>query len=307
MHTAPIYVACLACLAAGCRSGPLGTLPEPYRESPGWSLPEAASETFLGLETRENLSGSLEALAYEPGVQVTTVAAGSPAAEADVRRGDVVLALDGAEIDRPATLADYVARHAAGDQVMLRVRRGDTVFDVPTLLRASGSPTGPAPEELWLVDRLRSRAAWRTRVDGVELLHAATGTPFERAGVPVGSRVRSVAGEPVATARRLLSLLRAHDAGQRVEVEYVAPDGGTQRAKVRLFDVPRRITEAGLPILFHYEAELGSAEEQAQETRFVLLDLWLISLFRYERDGVERRWRFLRFFRFASGEGELAE
>ena len=35
------------------------------------------------------------------------------------------------------------------------------------------------------------------------------------------------------------------------------------------------------------------------------IDLYVISLFRYAREGGEKRWSFLRFFQFASGVGEL--
>ena len=43
------------------------------------------------------------------------------------------------------------------------------------------------------------------------------------------------------------------------------------------------------------------------ETRFVLLDLYVISLTRYRREGKEKRWSFVRFFAFSSGIGELTE
>ena len=51
---------------------------------------------------------------------------------------------------------------------------------------------------------------------------------------------------------------------------------------------------------------IDAAADRTREN-FVLLDLYLISLFRYEREGSEKNWRFLRFFQWSSGVGELDE
>ena len=62
----------------------------------------------------------------------------------------------------------------------------------------------------------------------------------------------------------------------------------------------RRTTRISIPILATYDA----APDRSREA-FVAIDLYFISLFRYTREGGEKRWSFLRFFQFASGVGEL--
>ena len=57
-----------------------------------------------------------------------------------------------------------------------------------------------------------------------------------------------------------------------------------------------------MPVLTTY-----NRKSDGSRTDFVFLDLYLISLFRYSRDGGERRWSLLRFFQFSSGVGELDE
>ena len=74
------------------------------------------------------------------------------------------------------------------------------------------------------------------------------------------------------------------------------------KSEVRLLSEGRRTTRFSVPILMTYDAPADGAT-----TNFVLLDLWLVSLLRYARDGGERRWRILRFFEWSSGVGELDE
>ena len=66
----------------------------------------------------------------------------------------------------------------------------------------------------------------------------------------------------------------------------------------------KRLVEEGVDVNAKttYDAT-ANRERQA----FVLIDLYVISLFRYRREGNERHWSFLRFFNFSSGVGELEE
>jgi len=57
-----------------------------------------------------------------------------------------------------------------------------------------------------------------------------------------------------------------------------------------------------VPILVGYEAAADGSE-----VSFELLDLWILSLFSYERDGAERRYSLLSLIRFSSGVGELTQ
>jgi hypothetical protein len=120
--------------------------------------------------------------------------------------------------------------------------------------------------------------------------------------VPVGSVVTAVDGEAVLSARALLRLLQTYDPGARVDVAFRDDAGEVRTARVTLQDQPRRLTGLSIPVLLGYHADA-----EGESTSFVLLDLWLVSLFRYEREGHEKRWRVLRFLRWSTGVGELAE
>jgi putative serine protease PepD len=64
------------------------------------------------------------------GATVGAVSAGSPAARAGLREGDVVTRIDGRRVGSPDALVAAVDAHAPGDEVTLGVRRDDGTRDV---------------------------------------------------------------------------------------------------------------------------------------------------------------------------------
>jgi serine protease Do len=64
-------------------------------------------------------------LKVKSGVLITEVVEGSPAEEAGLQEGDVVVAFNGKEVDSPDALQDLVADTAIGDQVKIKIVRGD--------------------------------------------------------------------------------------------------------------------------------------------------------------------------------------
>lgn len=63
------------------------------------------------------------ALGQDAGLMITSVQAGTPAAQAGLMMGDVLLALDGAALQRPRDLLARLDEQAVGRQVTLRVLR----------------------------------------------------------------------------------------------------------------------------------------------------------------------------------------
>lgn len=310
MHrTRSIYATGLALLAA-CTTAPVAPIPDPLPETLEWARPApAAAGAFLGLEVRENDSGSLEELRFDPGVRVVAVADGSPAKRAGFAVGDVLLAWGEVRVDDPATLDALLAEASAEEQHELEVQRGDSVFSVPVRLRPRGAPEEAGePRLLWRSDPARSRAGWLGGRGGVVLVTSDPDGPFPRAGVEVESVVLALDGEPVLSERGLIRALQRREPGERVEVLYRAPQAAEEpaaeprSATVRLFVPPRRITEATLPVLVGYRSSVDG-----DTASFYLIDLWFISLFRYRREGSERHYSILRFITFATGVGELEE
>lgn len=67
-------------------------------------------------------------LARSDGVMVAWVERGSPAAEAGLQQGDVILSVEGREIGSLAAFADALAAVAERPRFLLRVLRGDAVY-----------------------------------------------------------------------------------------------------------------------------------------------------------------------------------
>ncbi len=304
-HTLRFACAVLASSAAACLSVGHEPVPDPLPETgifeegrPGRDEPAA----WLGLRTRENLAGGLDALAFRPGLVVTDVVLASPAWSAGLRAGDLLLRWNATDTNDVVTLETLVAQAPPGETVALRVQRGDTVFAVRVEPVTAPATSERTAEALWLKDSARSRAAWSTSEGGVRLVSSVADGPFPKGGVAVGSVVSAIDGAPLVSARGLLRALAARAPGERVDVTFQSPDGKPGTARVTLHRPRRHVSELAVPILGRY-----AHDPTEDTTSFVLCDLWLISLLRYERDGEERRWRILRFLRFSTGLGELGE
>jgi S1-C subfamily serine protease len=77
---------------------------------------------FLGITTDQDRT--------QPGARVLDVVPKKAAAKAGIRKDDVIVAIDGREVDNAFTLRFEIGRRRAGDTVTLRVRRGETTREI---------------------------------------------------------------------------------------------------------------------------------------------------------------------------------
>ena len=301
LHGLKLIAAAFLGAMASCQSGTLITVPEPLAESLPWSALQQ-SGAFLGLQTRENDSGSLDDLFFSPGVRVVRVIENSPAEDAGFLPGDVLLKFDGEEVNDPGALEGMLATRNAEAVVDLTSRRGDSVYDVNVQLVTAGKRPLAEPEFLYRLDPARTGAGWATDVGGVRLVSAHETSPVLKAGVELGALITTLDGSPVHSDRELIRRLAVAAPGSKVVIEYVSPAGESRRTKLSLLDSQSYTAGFNIPILFYY-----SHDPNRSTTSFSFLDLWIISLFGYERDGLEQTWSFLRFFSFSRGLGELSD
>ena len=287
---------CVLAAGASCQYAPERTIPDPLPETLEWAIPQAGASAFLGVEVRENDSGSLESLSFDPGVRVHTVTERSPAAAAGIQIDDVLLDFNGTEVAVPEDLQALLEGFEAGAPATLRVQRGDTVFALEVALEAGASAPAPA-EELFVLDTARSLGAWGTS-EGAVLVSSNPKGPL--GSLPVGTRVVALDGEPIVSGRGLVRRLVAMEPGSRVSLTTEGDDGQSRSRTVTLLGEGRRVTRASIPILTTY-----TATADRSRTSFVLLDLYVISLVRYSREGGEKQIRVLRFFEWNTGVGEL--
>lgn len=75
------------------------------------------------------------------GAYVASVVEGGAASEAGIRKGDVILAIDGVKITEPSTLQEQIARHRPNDTVKLSVKRDGDVKQIEVTLRNKAGKT----------------------------------------------------------------------------------------------------------------------------------------------------------------------
>ena len=75
------------------------------------------------------------------GAYVASVVEGGAASEAGIRKGDVILAINGVKITEPSTLQEQIARHRPNDTVKLSVKRDGEVKQFTVTLRNKAGKT----------------------------------------------------------------------------------------------------------------------------------------------------------------------
>jgi Do/DeqQ family serine protease len=153
------------------------------------------------------------------GVLVSQVYAGSPAAIAGIARSDVVLTVDGFEINDPQALNYRIATHRAGDSVRVHYLRAGTARDAvvrvgmpPDTGRDEAILMGRQPMQGVRVANITPALAEEIQVDvfaeGVVIRDVDNASPAARLGFRTGDIVREVNGEKidsVATLRRAMT------------------------------------------------------------------------------------------------------
>jgi hypothetical protein len=82
----------------------------------------------------------------------------------------------------------------------------------------------------------------------------------------------------------------------------VLQNGAVKNESVNLWDPGRRISKVSLGPLVRYESSVNPSAGS-----FTLLDLWLFSLYRYQRSESERSHTILGLINVSTDDGELTE
>ena len=96
---------------------------------------------LLGITYRYIDQDFIEQLGKETGIQevggvyVASVVEGGAASEGGVRKGDVILSIDGVKISSPTILSENIGKHRPNEKVALEIRRGETLKNIVVTLR----------------------------------------------------------------------------------------------------------------------------------------------------------------------------
>lgn len=185
---------------------------------------------YLGVGIDELDQQAKEAFGIErDGVLVVTVQPGTPAVEAGLKPGDVILSIDGERTETPQEVINYVANRAPGTVVGIDfVRDGErrsaelTLGERPT----PGEPTRPEGEEEpsgieWLgmsyqslTPRLRAAHGIPDDIEGVWVSDITARSPLAGEGVRAGDVITEVNGEPVTRVSEFEEAVESVEAGE---------------------------------------------------------------------------------------------
>lgn len=217
---------------------------------------ETIQRGYLGVQIQnlpDEYLGPLELSEGQEGAYVAEVTPGGPAAEAGLREGDIVVALNGQPIESSSALTRRVGQAAPGDSLRLEiiregrrqtvtVRSGTRPADVNALdgnedesegglqPNRPQAPTGEVVEGMTvapLTEALRQRYSIDDRVRGLVITGVVPTSEAGRIQVPVGTVILQVNGRPVATAAEFREQVSAARAANRdsVLVLFRTPQG----------------------------------------------------------------------------------
>jgi len=195
-----------------------------------------------------------------PGVLVTAVEKGSPADNAGIARGDIVLAVDGKDVANPNELMQAVSAKKSGDAVTLKVRHGDAEKTVPvTLGDRAGRPylgiaLQPAalpfagqgnqfrffpmpqnPGQMPMNPGFQAPAG-----PGAAVATVVSGGPAEKAGLKAGDLIESVNGVKVDAKNPLADLIGTKKPGDSVTLSVRSAGQEARDVKVTLEGNPQK-------------------------------------------------------------------
>lgn len=173
--------------------------------------------------------------ASEAGIVITHVAADSPAAQAGLQRGDILLKINDTAVNSYKDLVNALKDLEAGDEVTLTITRGGVERTLTaTLGEKNGRPylgievCAGRPGRFWL--------GFTGRGPGALIVRVAEDSPAAEAGLQVGDRIIAVDDKTVNATNTLADLLNAYEPGDTVTLRVARPGEDERDVTVTLGD-----------------------------------------------------------------------
>ena len=182
----------------------------------------------LGVYIQDMTSDLAESFGLDKveGILVTQVIEDSPAAEADLQQGDVLLKIDGDKVDKVSNFRNRIALTAPGTTVRLMIKRNGDMKEIKVSIgkqdadetvRSDGtadlSQLGLSLQEL--TPELASRLGYEGET-GVLVSAVERGSLSERAGIQRGSLIQEIDRQPVTSVAQARKLLKGEKGETRL-------------------------------------------------------------------------------------------
>ena len=263
----------------------------------------------FGVELGLNESDSLSNIEILPGVRVRGISANGPADSAGIQLGDIILSINGTLTNHPDVVESLQQQTLTIENTLFNVRRNTVVFEATVVPRTVNS--NAAPRELYRIDPIASRAAYRTQmvsISGQPSIAAARvvevyqTSPLRGAAIEAGDMILAVNNVPLNSAQDLVSRFNSEfELGETVNVTVFDGESVLEK-RFDLWDPGRRVSTISFGPLIRYQSSVAPDSKS-----FSLLDLWLFSLYSYNRVDQERSHSILGLLNYSSDLGELIE
>jgi S1-C subfamily serine protease/acetyl esterase/lipase len=177
---------------------------------------------------------------------VGSVAPDSAAAKAGIQAGDTILEIDGHKVVRQAQILHLLGGKYEGDQVAVKIKRGDKEMDLGKLT-LSGAVTAFNPGFLGVLPMRDDPEL------GVEVRYVYPKSPADAAGLKAGDRIMKVGAakgalRPFSGRDELMALLATAPAGTAVQIEVNRKGGKTETLTLPALtsfpeDVPEKLPQ----------------------------------------------------------------
>lgn len=262
----------------------------------------------FGVEVGLNESDSLSNIEILPGVRVRGVSANGSADSAGIQLGDIILSINGTLTNHP-DVVQALQQASAGENYIFNVRRNTVVFEATVIPRSVNS--NPAPRELYRSDPIASRAAYRTEMVSIRqqspiaaarVVDVYQQSPLRDAAIEAGDVILAVNNVPLNSAQDLINRFNSDfELGEAVNVTVFDGDSVVKK-RFDLWDPGRRVSAISFGPLIRYQSSLAPDSNSLS-----ILDLWLFSLYSYNRVDEERSHSILGLINYSSDLGELIE
>ena len=142
------------------------------------------------------------------GIYVASVSEGGAASEAGLRKGDVILSVDGVAVNDSATFLEQIGKRRPGDEITLRLRRGEREITAKATLQNKAGETSLLSAESVDVEAMlggvfetisqKSAKALDIR-GGVQVVKIKQGGLLERARIKEGYIITHINDRPIST------------------------------------------------------------------------------------------------------------
>ncbi len=169
------------------------------------------------------------------GVYITGVQPESAASAAGLKAGDIIQSVDGILLNSSTEFSERIARHKPGDLIKLSYLRNNTSKTVSVTLKGEESAktlakTNPPLQDIY--KRLGATFApitteLKQRFDlnaGVVVTNVRSGGFFEQVGIPQGTIIAFINGEPINNPTDIDAALLSSQSGM-IRIFAIAPDG----------------------------------------------------------------------------------